>query len=171
MAKTLTEWFEEGVRCFHAPDGPGAIIAFEKVIDRDPAYRHSDGDNPYFYLGKISEMEERLDDAIGYYSNALSLDPHDEESLIGRGSCLSVRGECDRSISDFTKVLDLNPSIRKVQVENIYYAIAVNYEKMGNMSNALNYGKKALEKAPLNYRFQEFLKAIDKNIERNRHDN
>lgn len=171
MAKTLTEWFEEGVRCFHKPDGPGAIIAFEKVIDMDPAYRHSDGDNPYFYLGKISEMEERLDDAIGYYSNALSIDPHDEESLIGRGSCLSVRGEYDRSISDFKKVLCINPSIRKVQVENIDYAIAVNYEKNGDMLNALNYGRKALEKDPLNYRFQEFLKAIDKNIERNQNDN
>jgi len=129
MAKTVKEWFEEGVRFFHKPDGPGAIMAFEKVIDIDPAYRHSDGDNPYYYLGKISEIEERLDNAIGYYSNALSIDPHDEESLIGRRSCLSVRGEYERAIFDFTKVLDINPSIRKVQVRNIYYAIAVNYEK------------------------------------------
>lgn len=171
MAKTVKEWFEEGVRCFHKPDGPGAIMAFEKVIDIDPAYRHSDGDNPYFYLGKISEIEERLDNAIGYYSNALSIDPHDEESLIGRGSCLSVRREYERAILDFIKVLDINPSIRKVQVENIYYAIAVSYEKIDDTVNALHYGKKALEKDPLNYRFQEFLKVIDKNIQRHQHDN
>jgi len=166
MAKTLAEWFDEGVRCFSKPDGPGAILAFEKVIDRDPAYRHTDGDNPYFYLGKISEMEDRLDDAIGYYSNAIAIDPRDEESLIGRGSCLCVTGEHDRSNSDFLKVLTINPAIRKVKEENIYYAIAVNFEKMADMANALRYGKKALEKDPLNYRFQEFVKLINKTTER-----
>ncbi|MBW1894916.1 MAG: tetratricopeptide repeat protein [Deltaproteobacteria bacterium] len=162
MTKTLAEWFKEGVRCFHKPDGPAAIMSFEKVIDTDPAYRHSDGDNPYFYLGKISEMEERLEDAIGYYSNALSVDPHDEESLIGRGSCLSVRNEYDRAISDFEKVLDLDPNLRKVPIEHVYSAIAGNYEKKGDLINALVYGKKALEKDPLNYRFQEFLKRYEK---------
>jgi len=162
MTKTLANWFEEGVRCFHKPDGPGAINAFEKVIEQDPAYRHSDGDNPYFYLGKISEMEERLEDAVGYYSKALSVDPLDEESLIGRGSCLSVRGEYDGAISDFIKILDMDPKIRKVRMEHIYYAIAVNYEKKGDHKNALAYVKKALVKNPLNYRCQELLKQLEK---------
>ena len=53
MVKTVAEWFEEGIRCFNKPDGPNAIAAFENVIDKEPAYRHPDGDNPYFYLGKI----------------------------------------------------------------------------------------------------------------------
>lgn len=162
MTKTLSDWFEEGVRCFQKPDGPGAIMNFEKVIDSDPAYRHPDGDNPYFYLGKIAEMENRLDDAIGYYSNALSVDSHDEESLIGRGSCLGVRGQFDRAISDFKTVLHINPAIRKVRVEHIYYAIAVNYEKKSDRASAHIYIKKALEMDALNYRFREFLKQLEK---------
>jgi len=53
--RTAGEWFEEGRQCFHQPDGEGAVNALEHVIDMDPAYRHPDGDNPYFYLGKINE--------------------------------------------------------------------------------------------------------------------
>ncbi len=30
-------------------------------------------------------------DAIVFYSHALTLDPYDEESLIGRGSCYTVK--------------------------------------------------------------------------------
>ncbi len=59
-------------------------------MEKDPAYRHEDGDNPYFYLGKIAEIEGWIDDAIRFYSSALVVDPYDEESLIGRGSCLSM---------------------------------------------------------------------------------
>jgi hypothetical protein len=48
-------------------NGIGAVRAFEAVVKIDPAYRHEDGDNPYFYLGKISEIEGRIDDAIVFY--------------------------------------------------------------------------------------------------------
>jgi tetratricopeptide (TPR) repeat protein len=85
--RSAADWFREGLKCFKEPDGMGAVRAFEAVIKIDPAYRHGDGDNAYFYLGKISEIEGRIDDAIQFYSSALILDPYDEESLIGRGSC------------------------------------------------------------------------------------
>ena len=105
--------FEEGRRCFRKPDGLGAVRALEKVIDLDPAYRHPDGDNPYFYLGKIHEVESRYKDAIALYSQALANDPWDEESLIGRGSCLSVTGQQDRAIADFEKVLAIPSKHRR----------------------------------------------------------
>ena len=56
--RTIAEWFEKGVRSFKKPDGIAAVRAFNKVIDLDPAYRHTDGDNPYFYLGKIMELSD-----------------------------------------------------------------------------------------------------------------
>jgi tetratricopeptide (TPR) repeat protein len=84
---TIHDWFEEGVRCFHAPDGVAAVKALEKVIAWDPGYRHPDGDNAYFYLGKINEVEGNLEQAVILYSRALAVDANDEESLIGRGSC------------------------------------------------------------------------------------
>ena len=106
---SATDWFNEGLKCFNKPDGIGAVRAFEAVVKIDPFYRHEDGDNPYFYLGKISEIEERIDDAIQFYSSALTLDPYDEESLIGRGSCYTVKKNHDGAVADFKKVLDIPP--------------------------------------------------------------
>jgi len=152
--------FEEGRRCFRKPDGIGAVRALEKVIDRDPAYRHPDGDNAYFYLGKIHEVESRYKDAIALYSQALANDPWDEESLIGRGSCLSVTGQQDRAIADFEKVLAIPAKHRRAPVQHLLYAIAENYRQKNDYAAALHWGQQALEKEPDNFRHQELVKEM-----------
>jgi tetratricopeptide (TPR) repeat protein len=75
------------------------------VVEKNPGYRHEDGDNPYFYLGKIAEIEGRIDDAIRFYSSALVVDSYDEESLIGRGSCYTVKKHHQKAVADFKKCL------------------------------------------------------------------
>ena len=152
--------FEEGRRCFRKPDGLGAVRALEKVIDLDPAYRHPDGDNPYFYLGKINEVESRYKDAIALYTQALANDPWDEESLIGRGSCLSVTGQQDRAIADFEKVLAIPSKHRRAPVQHLLYAIAENYRQKNDYAAALHWGQQALEKEPDNFRHQELVKEM-----------
>lgn len=152
--------FEEGRRCFRKPDGLGAVRALEKVIDLDPAYRHPDGDNPYFYLGKIHEVESRYKDAIALYSQALANDPWDEESLIGRGSCLSVTGQQDLAIADFEKVLAIPSKHRRAPVQHLLYAIAENYRQKNDYAAALHWGQQALEKEPDNFRHQELVKEM-----------
>ena len=112
--RTTAEWFERGRACFHKPDGVGAVKAMERVIEMDPAYRHPDNDNPYFYLGKIHEMEDRLDEAISYYTRSLAVTPQDEESLIGRGSCYTVIKQHEKAIADFTQVLQFPERHRRV---------------------------------------------------------
>ena len=156
----LAELFEEGRRCFRKPDGLGAVRALEKVIDLDPAYRHPDGDNPYFYLGKIHEVESRYKDAIALYTQALALDPWDEESLIGRGSCLSVTGQQDRAIADFRKVLAIPARHRRAPVQHLLYAIAENYRQKHDYAAALHWGKQALDREPDNFRHQELVKEM-----------
>ncbi|MGD9331750.1 MAG: tetratricopeptide repeat protein [Desulfobacterales bacterium] len=157
--------FEKGRRCFRQPDGLGAVRALEKVIDLDPAYRHPDGDNPYFYLGKIHEVESRYKDAITLYSQALAIDPRDEESLIGRGSCFSVTGQQDRAIADFEKVLALPAQHRRVPVQHLLYAIAENYRQKKDYAEALLWGQQALDKEPDNYRHQELVKAMQARLQ------
>ena len=156
----IAELFEEGRRCFHKPDGLGAVRALNKVIDLDPAYRHPDGDNPYFYLGKIHEVESRYKDAIALYSQALAVDPRDEESLIGRGSCLSVTGQQDRAIADFEKVLAIPAQHRRAPEQHILYAIAENCRQKKDYLSALHWGQQALDKEPDNFRHQELVKAM-----------
>ena len=143
---SATDWFNEGLRCFYQPDGIGAVRAFEAVVKINPAYRHGDGDNPYFYLGKISEIEGRIDDAIMLYSSALTIDPYDEESLIGRGSCYTVKKNHEVAVADFKKVLDIPPESRNAPLKHVLYAIAENYRQQKDFPNALLWGEKAQTK-------------------------
>ena len=165
IADDITELFEEGRRCFRQPDGLGAVRALEKVIELDPAYRHPDGDNPYFYLGKINEVESRYKDAIALYSQALAIDPWDEESLIGRGSCFSVTGQQDRAIADFEKVLAIPSQHRRAPVQHVLYAIAENYRQKKDYAEALLWGQQALDKEPDNLRHQELVKAMQARLQ------
>jgi len=163
--RSAADWFNEGLRCFNKPDGIGAVRAFEMVVEMDPAYRHEDGDNPYFYLGKISEIEGRIDDAIMLYSSALTLNPYDEESLIGRGSCYTVKKNHEVAVADFKKVLDIPPKIRNAPLKDVLYAIAENYRQQMDYPNALHWGEKALSEEPRNYQYQELVAEIKKQMQ------
>lgn len=160
--RSVADWFNEGLKCFNKPDGIGAIRAFDKVIEMDPAYRHEDGDNPYFYLGKISEIEGRMDDAIMLYSSALTVNPYDEESLIGRGSCHTVKKNHDLAVADFKKVLGIPTNFRNVPLKHVLYAIAENYRQQMDYPNALHWGEKALSEDPDNNRHQELVAGVKK---------
>ncbi|WP_022667403.1 tetratricopeptide repeat protein [Desulfospira joergensenii] len=161
---SAADWFNNGLDCFNKPDGMGAIKAFEAVIRIDPGYRHSDGDNPYFYLGKISEIEGRIDDAIQYYSSALALDPYDEESLIGRGSCYTVKKNHKGATVDFKKVLDIPSELRNAPLQHVLYAIAENFRQQKDFPNALHWGEKALLEEPENLRHQELVADVKKQM-------
>lgn len=164
---TIAEWFEKGRECFRKPDGVGAIKAFEHVIDLDPRYCHPDGDNPYFYLGKISEVEERLDDAILNYSRAIAVNSLDEESLIGRGSCYTVTKKHQEAIADFTKVLYFPDDRRRAEKRHLLYAIAENYRQMEDWQNALMWANKALIEDPNNFRHQQLVAEVANKIKNN----
>ena len=158
--RTIAEWFEYGRRCFHKPDGLEAVRAMQKVSALNPAYRHPDGDNPYFYLGKISEVEGRLEEAIVFYSRALAVDPWDEESLIGRGSCYTVTSEHEKAIADFTKLLRLPEKKRKVPNKQLFYIIGENYRRMEDWGQAVYWAQLAVNADPGDEQHQKLLAEI-----------
>ena len=163
--QTTAEWFEQGRKCFHKPDGVGAVKAFEQVIENDPAYTHPDGDTPYFYLGKINEVEGRLDTAIVHYTRALAINPNDEESLIGRGSCYTVIKRHEEAIADFSKLLQFPDQHRKVPRKHVFYVIAENYRQMADWGQALFWAQKAHNAEPGNHRHQELMKELKEKVE------
>ena len=162
---TIQEWFEHGRQCFHKPDGVEAIKAFEKVCDMDPSYKHSDGDNPYFYLGKIYEVESRFTEAVMFYTRALTVDYWDEESLIGRGSCLSVTGKYAEAIKDFKKALQIPDNRRRSPKKHLFYIIAENYRKLRDWGQAIHWGQVALNAAPGDESHKQLLDKIVARIE------
>lgn len=157
---TIEQWFEYGRACFRKPDGVEAVKALIKVTDLNPGYRHPDGDNPYFYLGKISEIEGRLDEAIVYYSRALAVDAWDEESLIGRGSCYTVTGSNAKAIEDFSKLLSVPDKDRKTPRKHLLYVIAENYRKLQDWGQAIYWAELALKADPGNERHRQLFKQI-----------
>ncbi len=162
--RSAADLFNEGLKYFNKPDGIAAVRAFEAVVKIDPVYRHVDGDNPYFYLGKISEIEGRIDNAIGLYSSALALDQYDEESLIGRGSCYTVKKNHEGAVADFKKVLDIPAETRNAPLQHVLYAIAENYRQQKDFSKALHWGEEAVSQDPDNSRHQELVADVKKQM-------
>ena len=163
--RTVAEWFEEGRRRFNEPDGVGAVNALERVIENDPAYCHPDGDNPHFYLGKIHEVEGRLDAAIMHYTRSLAVNPHDEESLIGRGSCYTVTRQHEEAVADFSRLLQVPDRLRKVPRKHLLYVIAENYRQMEDWGQAAYWAQQALRADPNNFRHQELLKKVTEKLD------
>jgi tetratricopeptide (TPR) repeat protein len=141
--RTLSEWFEHGRRCFHQPDGVEALAAFEKVTRLHPGYRHSDGDNPYFYLGKVHEVEGRLFQAIVFYTRALAVDPLDEASLIGRGTCYTVTYRHEAAIYDFECLLRFPTTRRSIPEKHLFFMLAENYRRLNRRGEALFWEERA----------------------------
>jgi tetratricopeptide (TPR) repeat protein len=160
LQRSIGEWFELGRACFHKPDGLGAVQAFERVVEKDPRYRHPDGDNPYFYLGKINEVEGRIDEAIVHYSRALAVNPHDEESMIGRASCLTVSGRHHEALGDLNRLLRMPAARRQVPDKILFYVMAENYRRLADWGQAVYYGRQALDADPGNTEFQALLQEI-----------
>ncbi len=143
-----SEWLAEGIRCFHLPDGVKAVEALNKSIQLNPEHRGSSGDTAYFYLGKIYEVEGRLEGAVELYSKALALWSEDEESLIGRGSCFYARGDYDRAIADFEKVLAIPHNRRNVSPPDLYYGLALSWSQKRAYGKAAEFAKRAIDESP-----------------------
>jgi len=95
-----------------------------------------------------------------FYTRALALNPYDEESLIGRGSCYTVKKNHEAAISDFIKVMAIPAKIRNVPLKHVLYAIAENYRQQMDYPNALHWGEKALLEDPRNYRHQKLVAEV-----------
>lgn len=162
--RSIADWFEYGRQCFHKPDGMSAVKALETVTEMDPGYRHHDGDNPYYYLGKINEVEGRIEEAIVLYSRALAVNQWDEESLIGRGSCYTVNRQHTEAIADFTRLLQMPDKERKVPKKHLSYVIAENYRQMADWGQAIYWAEQAVKADPGNERHKALYEMIVSNL-------
>jgi tetratricopeptide (TPR) repeat protein len=139
--RTLSEWFEFGRQCFHQPDGVRAVAALKKVTGMHPGYRHGDGDNPYYYLGKIHEVENRLRHAIVFYTRALAVDPLDEDSLAGRGTCYTMTRQHEAAIHDFERLLRFPKTMRRLPNKHLYFMLAENCRRLERWIDAFFWEK------------------------------
>ena len=71
-----------------------------------------------------AEQRGNLRDAVVYYDDLLSHDPHNVTAHLGRGRCLVDLGDYGSAMSDFTRAEDIAPDSPEPLVEmgNLFFA-------------------------------------------------
>jgi len=108
-----------------------ALKRIDLVIEKKPKSSVA-----YFIKGYIQQHLKNFDSAIQFYTIAIKLDEKNGISSFaysGRGNCWKAKWIFDKAVSDFTKVIELNPS-------NIiaYYDRASVWFKLSKYQAALN---------------------------------
>lgn len=103
----LEELFNEAVDFFNIGGAKiklTSFFMFQNIIKRDPKYKSADGDNPYFYLGRIHDSNLKdMDTAIKCYNKSLKLFPKDTFTIERRGFCRLKKNKYDLAIKDLMK--------------------------------------------------------------------
>ena len=106
-----------------------------KVTDRNyVAYQH---------LAQVRLDEGKLDVALDYISEALSINPYDPKTHATMGNIYAKRGEWLRAIGRFEYALKLNPKISEV-----YNNLGVVYYRLGDLAKSIRSYQMALELNP-----------------------
>ena len=72
-----------------------------------------------------------LDRAIQYYNKAIELEPDHPLAYCNRAGTYKKKGEADKAIADYTKVIGLQPLIKEA-----HYFLAEVYMQVGNWPEA-----------------------------------
>lgn len=96
-----------------------AADAFESALAADPANRRA-----YLGLAEAARAQGLPGKAIGYYREALQLEPNDIDALAGRGEALAERGATARAGVDLARVRKLCGAGACPQATRIERAVA-----------------------------------------------
>lgn len=96
--------------------------------------------------GLVRLQEKDIDGAIAALTKAIELNPNYGEALYIRGQCLFAKGDRDRALLDYDKVIELAPNAPGV--ERVYNNRSVIRIAKGNTEGALKDLDKALEMNP-----------------------
>ena len=100
----------------------------------------------YLQSGISAQMENKLDDAITYYSEVISLQPDSSilaKAYTARGSIYADKREYDLAIADWTKAIELAPEDAEV-----YYNRGTAYGDKGELDKAIQDYNKAIDLDP-----------------------
>ena len=104
-SKKLTpeDWFQQGLIMWrNAGDPQGALRAFAKAIQLDPAYQKA-----FLNRGMVYELVGNAQQAVDDYSRAIELAPNDAMLYYVRGLVLRRQGKESEAIIDLQKAVDL----------------------------------------------------------------
>ncbi|MDR2904920.1 MAG: tetratricopeptide repeat protein [Helicobacteraceae bacterium] len=97
----------------------------------------------YYNRGIAYIKLRNYDQAVKDYTQAIALDPKDDQAYHNRGGAYCKLGNYDQAIADFTKAIELNP-----KYASAYFNRGVTYDKQQNYNQAITDFTKAIELAP-----------------------
>lgn len=96
--------------------------------------------------GLVHLQEKNIDGAIADMTKAIELNPRYVEAFFIRGQCLFLKGDRDRALLDYDKVIELAPAARGV--ERVYNNRSTIRLSKGDAEGALTDLEKAIELNP-----------------------
>ena len=116
------------------------------IVFQAQAPQQSKSAKEYFDSAVARLQKEDLDGTIADMTKAIELNPRYVDAIFIRGQCLFLKGDHDRALLDYDKVLELAPNARGV--ERVYNIRSVIRLLKGDTEGALKDLEKAIEVNP-----------------------
>jgi tetratricopeptide (TPR) repeat protein len=122
-------YYEMGWAYYKLNQGDEAIDAFT-----NSKYYKPDNYRPYLGLGNVyRDLKNKTDDALNYYTKALSLNPKSESANYGVGWCYNDKSEYDQAVPFLKKAIELYDQYNVAMTE-----LGYSYYKLNRYNDGLN---------------------------------
>jgi tetratricopeptide (TPR) repeat protein len=138
-----------GRRHFERGDDDAALAAFERVLDDHPGFA-----DLHYLVGLVHERRGDLDAAATSFERALAINPRYAECALALSTVYERRGEWERSRALAARLGEaaregggLDPTTSG-KIANLHAELADAYREAGELREAIDSYRKALERAP-----------------------
>jgi tetratricopeptide (TPR) repeat protein len=131
-------YYNYGVLLFEQRKYVEAEVMFRKTVEVNPFHSQA-----FHNLGFMREQQEQLDEALEFYRKAVERQPDYPLAHFHIGRILANQKKYAEAISHF--LLALSPEDESTPA--CLYALSATYARVGNLEEALKYGRQAREKA------------------------
>jgi len=120
-SKMAEGYFQKGLAYFHDKNYEMASVEFHRSIQTDSSNKLS-----FYYLGVISDVQGKLEEAIKFYKEAINLDEDFSEAYNALGAVYSKQQRWGEAIKNYQKALEnklyTTPHIPYLNMGRVYMA-------------------------------------------------
>ena len=126
-SKMAEGYYMKGLSYLQDKNYERALSEFHRSIQTDSSYKWS-----YYYLGYISDVQDKLNDAVNFYKQALSIDSDFSEAYNALGAAYSRQQKWNEALKAYSKALEnklyTTPNLPWLNIGRVYMA-QKNYNK------------------------------------------
>jgi tetratricopeptide (TPR) repeat protein len=149
-------WYDYGVLLFTEKDYGEAEKAYGRALEINPSYAEAHNN-----LGVIYEQQNRLDEAAAQFRQAIAGRPDYPLARFHFARILANQQKYDEAITHFLRALEPETD----ETSTYLYALGATYARAGDRQHALEYLRKAHDRA-LAHGQQQLLTSIDRDLQK-----